>query len=124
MIKKLYIYSYLLFGLVIIIFYSFCKSKDKEPPIVEITINPAAGVVGNICDIFASASDNEQVVKLEIYINNQVVQSTEDSFCSFQWNTRNHPDNSTHTIFARALDLEENQGFSDTIEVTVFNNLD
>ncbi|MCX7994313.1 MAG: Ig-like domain-containing protein [candidate division WOR-3 bacterium] len=109
--------------LIVIIFHTFCRSRDREPPVVEL-LSPKSPQVCNICTISAVASDNEQVSKIEIYINNQLVYSVEDSVCNFEWNTRNYPDNSIHKIFARALDLEENEGFSDTIAVTIFNNLD
>ncbi len=105
-------------------FLCFCKSKDQEPPVVELYLNPQSKVVGDICEISAIANDNKGVLKTEIFIDNQVVQTVDDSVCTYSWNTRNNPDNSVHKIFARAFDLEENEGFSDTVEVTVFNNLD
>lgn len=108
---------------VITIFCCFCKSKDQEPPVVEV-LNPKSKVVCNIVEISAKANDNQGISKIEIFLNNQIIQTANDSFCTYNWNTRNHPDNSVHKIFARAYDLEENEGFSDTVEVTVFNNLD
>lgn len=109
---------------IIVVFYCFCKSKDNEPPVVEIILNPQGKVVCNIVEISAIADDNKGVSKIEILLDNQVIQTADDSFCTYNWNTRSHPDNSVHKIFAKAYDLEENEGFSDTIEVTVFNNLD
>lgn len=113
----------LILSSVIIIFYSFCKSKDQEPPVVDI-LNPESKVVCNICEISAKAYDNQEISKIEIFLDNQIIQTANDSFCTYNWNTRNYPDNSVHKIHARAYDLEENEGFSDTVEVTVFNNLD
>lgn len=109
-------------SLILLLFFS-CGSKDEEPPEVEIT-KPVEVVVCNICEVSAIARDNIEVVKIEIYLDNQLVQSAEDSICVYQWNTRSAPDNSSHIIYANVYDLEGNKGTSDTLKVITFNNLD
>ncbi|MEO0123384.1 MAG: Ig-like domain-containing protein [candidate division WOR-3 bacterium] len=107
------------------IFFS-CKSKiepDTEPPEVEI-LSPQSAVVANVCSIKVAAYDSSGISRVEIYLDNHLVQTADDSICMYQWDTRNVPDNSRHSIYAKAYDLEDNEGTSDILNVTAFNNLD
>jgi len=119
LIKKIVSYITVIF---LMLLWS-CKSKDEESPVVKL-VKPRERVVCNICEVLANANDNVGVVKTEIYLDNHVVQSADDSICVYQWNTRSVPDNSSHQIYACAYDLEGNKGYSDTVSVIAFNNLD
>lgn len=117
--------SILILSLGIVIFFS-CKSKiepDTEPPEVEI-LSPQSAVVANVCSIKVAAYDRSGISRIEIYLDNHLVQTADDSICMYQWDTRNVPDNSRHSIYAKAYDPEDNEGTSDILNVTAFNNLD
>ncbi len=119
LIKKKFLYI----AFILLLMLLSCKSKDEESPVVEL-VKPRQRVVCNVCEVLVNANDNVGVVKTEIYLDNQLVQSADDSICVYQWNTRSVSDNSSHIIYAYAYDLEGNKGYSDTVSVIAFNNLD
>jgi len=92
---------------------------DIDPPYVQI-VYPASGafVNGNV-QIVASATDDDEVSEIRIYIDGKVVTSTAQNFLSFSWNTTPIADNLTHYVSAVAIDASDNVGYSQVVAVTV-----
>ena len=96
-----------------------CPSKDTEPPEVKIT-NPANNAtVSGVVTVRADARDNEEVVKVEFYIDGEMSCSDSASPWEYEWDTRPLPDSSVHTILAKAYDPSGNMGSSELITVLV-----
>ncbi len=87
------------------------------------TPTPGA-IVCNISEIRVAGSDEKGIARIDLFLDDSLIQTVDDTICIHNWNTRLFSDNSKHSITARALDLEGNEGFSDTVVITVFNNLD
>lgn len=92
---------------------------DIDAPFVQI-VYPASGafVNGNV-QIVASATDDDEVSEIRIYIDGAVVTSTDQNFLSYSWNTTPIADNLTHYVSAVAIDASDNVGYSQVVAVTV-----
>lgn len=90
--------------------------SDGSPPIVVIDTPQNGAVVASQVPIQVSAVDDFGVDKVEIVIdNNPAIVLFTPPFATI-WNTASVPDNTTHTILARAYDLAKNVG---TRQITV-----
>ncbi len=99
-----------------------CTGADSEPPTVNI-IRPSTGeIVSGTVNIEVSATDNESVVRVIIYIDNNAVDTIVNLPYIYQWITTGLADSSIHTIQARAYDPSDNEGISATISVVVDNS--
>jgi hypothetical protein len=93
-------------------------SRPVRPPTTTIT-SPASGasVTGKVT-VTASASDDVRVVRVELYVDGQLIATDTSSPFSFSWNTK--PLTKTqHTLQVKAYDAAGNVGTSGLITVTV-----
>ena len=101
-----------------------CEEQDTSPPEVNILIPD--DVVFEIADIAVEADDNEEISKLEFYIDGELVH-TETGSPSYQnvyiykWNTVQYENGSDHIVRVVAYDNSDNQG-SDEANFTVDNS--
>jgi chitinase len=93
--------------------------SDGSAPIVVIDSPQNGAVVANQVPIQVSAVDDFGVDKVEIVIDNNPAIVIFDPPYVTIWNTASVPDNSTHTILARAYDAAQNVG---TRQITVTVN--
>ncbi len=92
---------------------------DVLPPIVVI-IHPAPGqVVTGEIPVVASATDDDNVETMMLYIDGQQVATQKGNSLSYQWNTTSIADNRDHYIMALARDKSGNTGFSPMVRVRV-----
>jgi hypothetical protein len=105
-----------------LIFLTGC-AEDILAPTVEI-VQPVNGatVSGNV-EILAQADDEFGVEKVEIYIDDTLRDEILIEPYQYTWNTLLLPDNSSHTIEARAYDAADNEGVSPTVTVNVNNSV-
>ncbi len=97
------------------------KDEDSEPPTVSIT-NPANGaVVKDTVIITATATDNNEVVKVDFYIDGNRTSTDTLSPYTYAWSTTALPESSSHDIQAKAYDDSDNEGVSATVTVKVVN---
>jgi len=93
--------------------------SDDISPIVNITYPFYGDTIISDIIIKADATDNIGVEKVTFFIDGDSV-GYDDSFpYEFSWEISNWADGNNHYIFAKAIDLEENIGFSDTIYIVV-----
>jgi large repetitive protein len=92
--------------------------SDGSAPIVVIDAPLNGAVVANQVAIQVTAVDDFGVDKVEIVIDNNPAIVLFDPPYVTTWNTASVPDNTTHTILARAYDVARNVG-SRQITVTV-----
>ncbi|UCH93906.1 MAG: hypothetical protein JSV88_27070 [Candidatus Aminicenantes bacterium] len=92
-----------------------------EPPTVSIT-SPANGdIVSGTTTIYADASDDKGISKVEFYIDGSLEKTDTSSPYRHNWNTRGYP-NGPHTIKVIAYDTA-NQSKEAEISVTVNNEV-
>ncbi|NIN36666.1 MAG: S8 family serine peptidase, partial [Gammaproteobacteria bacterium] len=93
---------------------------DLLSPTVAIT-SPNSGVIKGEVPVYTSASDNIEVSKVELYVNDQFYAS--ESFEPFEFilNTVEYTDGMME-LEARAYDASGNTGYSDIVNVTVSND--
>jgi len=114
----------------IIAIFSSCESptdsaNDTTPPSSIITFPTANDYVTGTVEVTCMASDNEGIEKVELWVdgNYSDLESAEEPF-TFQWNTDQFNDNTSHTIVARAYDTNGNVKDSDPVIVIVIQNTD
>ena len=114
---------YLIIPIILLIYLS-CEDKKEEdtvPPTVTITFPQNNTTVFELVNITCISSDNEEVEKVELWLNgvsNGMTDETEPY--SFTWNT-NEVDNGNYTITIRSYDTSENTTDSQPIILSVDN---
>jgi len=97
--------------------------KDSIPPTLTITYPADQSVLSDTVLITAYAFDNVELDTVQIFLNDSIVHSSKEGPFSYQWITNNYQEDETHTIRAKAIDLQGNINFTSTIGVIV-NNID
>ncbi|UCG29575.1 MAG: hypothetical protein JSV53_08670 [candidate division WOR-3 bacterium] len=99
-----------------------CGGDDEsEVPQVEITFPIDGSVVSGTVEITADATADVDIVTVEFYIDDSLVSADTSSPYGHSWSTVGLVDSSSHTIYAKAYDVDDNEGTSPTISVIVFN---
>jgi len=99
-----------------------CGGEDEsEIPQVEITFPIDGSAVSGTVEITADATDDSVVVSVEFYIDDSLVSTDTLAPYAHSWSTAGLVDSSSHTIYAKAYDADDNEGISPTISVIVFN---
>ncbi|MEA5114176.1 MAG: Ig-like domain-containing protein, partial [Geobacteraceae bacterium] len=93
---------------------------DTTAPTVSITSPSANSVVRGSKTIYASASDNVKVTKVEFYVNGVLKLTSGSSPFKYSWNTRT-VGNGTCGLMAKAYDAAGNMQQSSTVSVRVKN---
>ncbi|MEJ2636459.1 MAG: Ig-like domain-containing protein [Calditrichia bacterium] len=92
---------------------------DNTPPSVSLLYPVAGSTVSGNVDILAEAEDNVAIDYLELYVDGQIYQTVTNAPWKFQWDTSTLPGGSTHALFVKAYDTNQNQGISEVISVTI-----
>lgn len=93
---------------------------DDKAPVVAITSPEAGRVVSGIVPIDVQSSDNVGVVRVEFYVNDQLVTSDELSPFAFVWDSTQW-NNGSYTLTTKAYDAAGNVATSAMVAVTVEN---
>ena len=93
-------------------------AADVTPPVVNIVNPPNGQIVSGTVNIFAEATDNTQVDRVEFFIDGLLENTASSPPFVYPWNTA-LADTGIHNIFARAYDLSNNSAVSPVITVTV-----
>lgn len=96
--------------------------NDLEAPTITLTSPGANSTVSGTVEITVDAADNLGVSRVEFYKNGVLMASTGSSPYSYSWDTRPVPSGS-YTIAAKAYDAFGNAGQSQSVTVTVSNDL-
>lgn len=114
---------------ILIIFFINCEGpifdvpddKDTIPPTLTITYPADQSVLSDTVLITAYAFDNVELDTVLIYLNDSIIHSSKDGPFSYQWVTNNYQEDASHTIRAKAIDIQGNVNFTNTISVIVDN---
>jgi len=93
--------------------------KDITSPFCEL-LHPVAGSsVNGVVPIVVSATDNEEITEMRIYIDGNLEFVGSGQVQTFSWDTAPIADNLQHYIRAIAFDKESNIGYSLNVNVQV-----
>jgi hypothetical protein len=95
--------------------------EDSGLPQVEITSPADGSVVGGTVDITADATDDEGILTVEFYIDDSLASTDTTEPYAHSWVTMGLVDSSSHTIYAKAYDTDNNEATSQEVIVIVFN---
>jgi len=120
--------SFLILSIVLLIFWSCEEKKDDEsvdtdPPSVLITFPNNNSIVADTVVVACESIDNDEVVKVELWINSDSTGITDSTApYTLTWITNNY-ENGEHILFVRSYDKSGNTADSDTIILSVYNFL-
>ncbi|MEE8349890.1 MAG: S8 family serine peptidase [Acidobacteriota bacterium] len=92
---------------------------DSEAPSVLI-MSPTGGEISGIVSVTVSASDNVEVVRVDLYADGQFVASDNGQPYEFSWDSTQYSDGML-TLEAMAYDGAANEGISSPVEVAILN---
>jgi len=92
----------------------------SEIPEVNIVSPIDSSFIGDLINIIVSATDNKGIEMVEIYIDNETnsLRTLSVEPYEYLWDASNEANNSTHTIYAKAYDGDDNISTSKVITVT------
>ena len=95
--------------------------KDSIPPTLTITYPADQSILSDTVLVTAYAFDNVGLDTVQIFLNDSIIHSSKDGPFSYQWITSNNQEDAYHTIRAKAVDLQGNVNYTNTISVIVDN---
>ncbi|MBU5638110.1 fibronectin type III domain-containing protein [Geomonas sp. Red69] len=97
-------------------------ANDTQAPTVSVTSPSNNLTVSGSVSIAASATDNVGVSRVDFYVNNALLGSTNMAPYTYNWNTKTVA-NGVYNITAKAYDAAGNIGQSQITTVNVFNDV-
>jgi hypothetical protein len=99
-----------------------CEDIDETPPVTMITNIQANAELTGIVEVIVDATDDDEVVRVEFFVNDTLRATSESSEAShtFNWDT-DVGDNGSYQIYATATDKSDNSASSSILSVTVIN---
>ncbi len=95
---------------------------DTLAPTISI-ISPVTGsVVSDTVSVISQVQDNGKITKVEYYIDGYLRQTITQAPFEYQWVITNYIDSSSHTIFGRVFDENDNSTYSNVVTVTARTN--
>ncbi|MCB0749707.1 MAG: hypothetical protein KDC90_19780, partial [Ignavibacteriae bacterium] len=94
----------------------------QSTPVVSILYPVNTEIIGDSIQIQVSATDDKGVIKVEIYIDNQIPENgiLINPPYNYTWKLGNYADSSSHTLFAKAFDGDNNVGSSSVLNLVSF----
>jgi len=108
-------------SIITLILISGCipELADINPPVVEIVHPLTDATVNGTIDVVVSATDDEEIKAVTIYIDGKWVFASANSIAVYSWDTAPLADNLQHFVSAVATDKSDNVGTAPTVTVTV-----
>ncbi len=110
-------------SLIFVIAVAFQCSAPTPPdvlPPVCVVIYPYPGqVVSGQLNVIVSATDDDEVAAIDLYIDDKKVESQQGNKLEYLWNTSSIADNRDHHLRALAVDKSGNIGYSERVIVRV-----
>jgi len=114
--KKLY----LLFPILFLIYWGCEEEQDTTPPTVSISSHISGQTVNGIVTITVTTEDNEEISKVEFYINDSLVLTDSETPYEYEWDTEQYEQNSEHTVKVISYDNSDNSTESEPIVLVVY----
>lgn len=84
-------------------------AADTTTPVVTITSPTSGAAIGSAVIINATATDNDKVSKMEIYVDGKLMTTSTTASVSYRWNSKK-ASVGTHIIMVNAYDASGNKG--------------
>lgn len=123
------LHTHLFFFLLIGIGFTGCKKEaTTEPtapppnPVVKIVSPTSSTILQDSVVVQVEATDDKGVVKVEIYIDNQIPSGGTLLYAPYQysWSLSSYPDSSIHTLYAKAYDADGNVTSTPVLTLVLF----
>ncbi|MEJ2201572.1 MAG: S8 family serine peptidase [Desulfuromonadaceae bacterium] len=101
----------------------FVPVPDSTSPTVTLTSPGDSSTISGTLTINAVASDDSEVAKVELYVNNQLLATDVSPAYSFNWDTLTVAEG-WYVLQAKAYDTSGNVGQSESVQVLVSNPVD
>ena len=98
-----------------------CEESDTTPPTVSIQSPISGETVQEIVTINVSTNDNVGIDRVDFFIDDSLHIQDDSSPYTYNWNTTNYSDESSHIITVISYDNSENETVSQPVLVTVNN---
>jgi len=118
--KKLYLLLPVLF-----LIYWGCEEEQEEdttPPTVYISSHSSGQTVNENVTITVTTQDNEEISKVDFFIDDSLVLTDTESPYEYDWNTTQYEDNSEHIVKIISYDNSDNSTTSQPIILIVDNS--
>ena len=92
---------------------------DVLPPVCVVVYPYPGQVVSGQLNVIVSATDDDEVAAIDLYIDDTKVKSQTGNKLEYLWNTSNIADNRDHHVRALAVDKSGNIGYSERVIVRV-----
>ncbi len=99
------------------------NEEDKNPPSVLITNMKNGDVISEIFEVKIDASDDDEIARVELFIDGQLSSSTsiaENSIYTISWNT-DLLDNGEYQVYVKAIDKSNNEANSQVLSLNIKN---
>lgn len=122
--RKYFIFIIVLFTFIMNTCSVFGPKADETPPVLVLETPTGLEDVSEIVLVSCLASDDEGVAGTELYIDNKATGLIDTTApYTFDWNTTIYLDETSHTVYVRGWDINNNFSNSDTVTVIVDNSV-
>lgn len=94
---------------------------DTLAPVISILYPITGTVVVDTVNVVSQVYDDNQIDKVEYFVDGLLAHTTSLVPYNYQWIVSGYENGSSHSIFARAFDLNQNNSVSNLVTVTVQN---
>jgi hypothetical protein len=109
-----------------IVLFSFsiwgCKNKDNTPPTITISSPEDGTVVSGEITVKSETADNDRINRVEFFLDDFLFSTVNQEPFQAVWNTADSKDGD-HTLYCKAIDDNDNETKSNSINVTASNKL-
>lgn len=95
------------------------KLLDKTPPVCYLRSPLDSTVVSGIIKVQAEAFDSSGIAAIDFYADGNLFATESLGTASVDWDTRQLPEGSWHTLHCVATDLAGNEGTSNTVNIQI-----
>ena len=106
-----------------LLFWIGCEEEvDTTPPTVSISSPVSGQTVSEIVTISVTTNDNDEISKVEFFIDNSLAFTDSESPYEYEWNTTTFENGSEHTVKVISYDASDNSTESQPIMLIVDNS--
>ena len=106
----------------LLLYWSCEEEVDSTPPTVSISSPVSGQTVSEIVTISVTTNDNDEISKVEFFIDNSLAFTDSESPYEYDWNTTTYETGSEHTVKVISYDASDNSTESQPIMLIVDNS--
>ena len=111
-----------LYPLLFVFFLIYWSCSDTIPPTVSITSHTSGQTVNEIVPIKVTTQDNEEISKVEFFIDDSLVLTDTEIPYEGYWNTTQYEESSKHIAKVISFDISDNSTESQPISLIIDNS--